>query len=131
MQTPKIARLVKKMPRASCAGHSFASSEVGVETGDNRNQVSKPCHFLFLSQVLAHLPCIPASVGNDHSHSAQGTRSIWMYKSSKARSLLSLQELPGLSWGSCCCSPALTQPQGSRLNHFPSAAFRYYTSSRK
>lgn len=104
------------MPRASCAGHSFASSEVGVETRDNRNRASKPCHFLFLSQALSHLPCIPPPAGNNHSHSAQGTQSIHMYKTSKAQSLLSLQELPQLSWGSCCCSPALTQPQGSGLN---------------
>lgn len=115
-QTPKITRLVKKCQEPAVLGTPLLAARWGwrQETTGIELQnlaISFSYHRLFLICRAS-----PRPAGNNHSHSAQGTQSIHMYKTSKAQSLLSLQELPQLSWGSCCCSPALTQPQGSGLN---------------
>lgn len=86
----KSRGLWKKMARTSRAGRSFASSELGEETGDNRNQVSQP----FAIRGSFSRPCIPPS-GREWAQPQLLPKQHGVFPCT--RSWLSLQELPGLS----------------------------------
>ena len=68
MKMPKIIGLVKKIARTNSAVPSVTSSKVGVETEDNRNQVSRK--FVISYHRLA-LIChtYPPPIGKSHNHS--------------------------------------------------------------
>lgn len=109
MQTPKIMRFVKKWQEPSGPGTDLPAARWGwrQETTEIKFQGAY-CNFLFLSQALSLLPCIPPS-GREwpqRQFLPKENRVCRCHKQWAAK-----QRAGCPCW---CCSPALTQPRGSR-----------------